>query len=63
MKVRVYDGSMHAVDSKPSLSNFVLRKVSKLLLLSVNSSMTFSHYTEAPQGIAKEIMEKAKGEA
>jgi elongation factor G len=28
-----------------------------------NSSMTFSHYTEAPQGIAKEIMEKAKGEA
>ncbi|MEM9525417.1 MAG: elongation factor G [Bacteroidota bacterium] len=28
-----------------------------------NSSMTFSHYAEAPQGIAKEIIEKAKGEA
>ncbi|MBC6993084.1 elongation factor G [Neolewinella lacunae] len=28
-----------------------------------NSSMTFSHYTEAPSGIAKEIIEKAKGVA
>jgi elongation factor G len=28
-----------------------------------NSSMTFSHYSEAPQGIAKDIIAKAKGEA
>ena len=26
-----------------------------------SSTMTFSHYTAAPQGIAKEIIEKAKG--
>ncbi len=28
-----------------------------------SSSMTFSHYTEAPSGIAKDIIEKARGEA
>ncbi|MEL7161508.1 MAG: elongation factor G, partial [Bacteroidota bacterium] len=28
-----------------------------------NSSMTFSHYAEAPQGIAKEVIAAAKGEA
>ena len=27
-----------------------------------NSTMEFSHFGEAPQGIAKEIIEKAKGE-
>ncbi|MEZ4991772.1 MAG: hypothetical protein R2824_15230 [Saprospiraceae bacterium] len=27
-----------------------------------SSSMEFSHFAEAPQGIAKEVIEKAKGE-
>ena len=27
-----------------------------------NSSMEFSHYAAAPNGIAKEVIEKAKGE-
>lgn len=27
-----------------------------------NSSMEFSHYSPAPNGIAKEVIEKAKGE-
>ena len=26
-----------------------------------SSSMEFSHYAEAPKGIAKEVIEKAKG--
>ena len=26
-----------------------------------SSSMEFSHYNEAPSGVAKEVMEKAKG--
>ena len=28
-----------------------------------NSSMTFSHYAEAPKGVAEEVIKKAKGEA
>jgi elongation factor G len=27
-----------------------------------SSAMEFSHYAQAPEGIAKEVMEKAKGE-
>ena len=132
MKVRVYDGSMHAVDSKPiafelcakegfkaaakqagpallepimklevttpdeytgnvigdlnrrrglvkgqeSKSNAVIIKadvplsemfgyVTQLRTITsgrASSSMEFSHYNEAPSGIAKEVIEKATGE-
>ncbi|GJM32761.1 MAG: elongation factor G [Saprospiraceae bacterium] len=133
MKVRVYDGSMHAVDSKPiafelcakegfkaaanSAKPVLLEPIMKLEVVTpeeyvgsvigdlnrrrglpkgqegrtgnavaiqadvplsemfgyvtslrtitsgrASSTMEFSHYAEAPSGIAKEIIEKAKGE-
>jgi elongation factor G len=133
MKVRVYDGSMHAVDSKPiafelcakdafraaapKAKPVLLEPIMKLEVVTpeeyvgnvigdlnrrrglpkgqeprtggvisiradvplsemfgyvtalrtitsgrASSTMEFSHYTEAPGGIAKEIIEKAKGE-
>ncbi len=133
MKVRVYDGSMHAVDSKPiafelcakegfkaaatSAKPVLLEPIMKLEVVTpeeyvgsvigdlnrrrglpkgqegragnavaiqadvplaemfgyvtslrtitsgrASSTMEFSHYAEAPAGIAKEIIEKAKGE-
>jgi elongation factor G len=133
MKVRVFDGSMHAVDSKPiafelcakegfraaapKAKPVILEPIMKLEVVTpeeytgsvigdlnrrrglpkgqqprsggaiaiqadvplsemfgyvthlrtitsgrASSSMEFSHYSEAPQGIAKDVIEKAKGE-
>ncbi|MBX2877067.1 MAG: elongation factor G [Saprospiraceae bacterium] len=133
MKVRVFDGSMHAVDSKPiafelcakegfkaaahRAKSVLLEPIMKLEVVTpeeyvgpvigdlnrrrglpknqearmggavaiqadvplsemfgyvtslrtitsgrANSTMEFSHYAEAPQGIAKEVIEKARGE-
>ncbi len=131
MKVRVFDGSMHAVDSKPiafelcakegfkaaahKCKPVILEPIMKLEVITpeeyvgsvigdlnrrrglpkgqeprpgavaieadvplanmfgyvtdlrtitsgrANSTMSFSHYSEAPSGIAKEVIEKAKG--